>query len=207
MKMHLLTIAIAVTMLSPLALAHDGYRQDSRTNVAASISWSTRDRNGNRFGITFRVDRRGFDVLAAYDQQSRYDRYGRGDYDYRRPCPPDFDFRHYRKGQYDSRYFDSYDEWCDWRDWTSRWNRHDRNWYRNYDERHRAWVAFLSERSRAAIDYYRRHDNRHSKYDYRRRDSRYNRYDYRRGDDRRGDGDHDRDDRGHDRGEHRGHEH
>ena len=202
MKIRLVACTALALMLASLAAASDRDRRRVSKDLHGSISWSSRDRDGNRFGITFDFGDRGFGIRADY-RQDRYGRYRRHDRYYGRLCPPDYHHDRYGKGQYDRRYFGSYDEWSDWRDWQRGWDDRDR-WCCDDYARDRAWRAFLSARSHAHFEYELRRyrDNRSRFFRDHRDHDRKHRSNRRRHDD----DDDDDDDDDHDRKRRRGHD-
>ncbi len=157
--MRTTTIAVSLLILASLANADDRNRRRNDRDVSGMIAWSTRDRSGNTFGISFDFSDRGTRLNVGY-RQNRYGRnsYGRNDrYNQRsrNHVPPHYDYRRYRRGAYDHHHFGSYQEWNDWRNWQARWYGR-RGWQRNDRERARAWKAFQHERQHA----YRAYDNR-----------------------------------------------
>ncbi|MCH8977806.1 MAG: hypothetical protein IH945_00995 [Armatimonadetes bacterium] len=160
-----IALAASVLALASVATAFDGNRQRSSRDVQGSIAWSTRDHNGDRFGIVFEFSDRGLGVHASYSQD-RYGRYRPNDRYDRRPCPPVYDYDHYGHGRYDREHFYSYDEWNDWHEWQHHWD-DDHHWFYDHDDRDRAWREFLYERSYAEFEhdqrhYRSRHDRRHN---------------------------------------------
>ena len=157
-----IALAASVLMLASVATAFDGDRQKSSKGFQASITWSTRDHDGNRFGIVFDFNDRGFGVHASYTQDrfGRYRPYSRYD---RRHFPPVYDYDRYGRGRYDTKHFYSYDEWNDWHEWLHHWD-DGHNWYYNDHARDHAWKAFLDARSHAQFEHDRRHRlDRHSR--------------------------------------------
>jgi hypothetical protein len=170
MKMKTIAIGFALLVLTTSALAGN---DDRRPQTSGHVVWSTRDRDGNQFGIVFQFgQQRVYGGHDRYDRNDRYDRDGRYNDHYRydrrdfRSCPPVYDYKKYRGRDYDHRYFDSFEEWTDWRQWMKHWSKR-KNWQRDSRERSRAWQAFQYERNRA-YDRWQRGDDRYD------RDDRYN---------------------------------
>ena len=173
MKMRTTTVAVSMLILASMAIADDRNTRRDNRDVSGRIAWSTRDRSGNRLGISFDFSGRNtrFNVNYRQDRSGSYsygrnDRYDRRDHHY---TPPNYDYRRYKHGEYDHHHFSSYQEWNDWRNWQSQWNHH-RGWAHSDHERQRAWQAFRYERERA----HRAYDNRRyrSSRDHRGRDGR-----------------------------------
>lgn len=163
MKMKRIAMGFALLVLTTSAMAFNGERRPS-TNGA--IVWSTRDRDGNQFGIVFQFGRQvevhldyregRRDRYDRYDRDDRYDRYDRYDRRDFRHTPPLYDYKRYKGRDYDHRYFSCYEEWADWKVWQGKWSKR-KHWQRDERERSRAWQAFQYERNRALDRYVRDH--------------------------------------------------
>ena len=105
-------------ILASIANADDRNQRRDDRNTSGRIAWSTRDRFGNRFGISFDFGGRS----TGFNVDYRQDRYGR---------------ERYRRGEYDHHRFGSYQEWNDWRQWQSQWDHH-RGWSHNDRGRNRS---------------------------------------------------------------------
>lgn len=160
MMIRTTTIAVSMLILATIANADDRYQRRDDRSASGRIAWSTRDRSGNTFGISFDFSGRnvGFNVNYQQNRYGRNDRY----YQYnsyaqrgRNYTPPNYDYLRYGRGDYDRLNFGSYQEWNDWRYWQSQWDHH-HGWSHNDRERQRAWKAFQHEREHA----YRQYDNR-----------------------------------------------
>jgi hypothetical protein len=164
--MKLLTIAVSTLTLATAAFGfdHDDDRRSSSNiliDMNGRISYSQRDKSGNRFGITLDLNR---DRNRYREYHYSRDRYGYYDYDdwFKRPSPP-YEWRRH-ENRYSSRYFVSRDEHRAWEGYTNHLDRIDYDWRDAEGRWKREWRRFMRDQ-RNHYKEFRKQQDRRDKYD------------------------------------------